>query len=139
MMKSLAAIATLAAMTMAKRSRMPKLIVDYDFSEDGEDEKNKIDVLALYPGAPATIKYPKDKRSRGADPACGWNLTQTTEDFDSFNFVVDDSRCKKIEFTVDESFAEDYEVEELNFTNDCGDGDETWTIMVQVIEDNDEL
>ena len=64
MMKSLAAIATLAAMTMARRGG-PKLIVNYDFSAEGETATDKMDLLALMEGVPTTIKFPKDRRARG--------------------------------------------------------------------------
>ena len=129
MMKSLAAIATLAAMTMARRGG-PKLIVDYDFSAEGETATEKMDLLALMEGVPTTIKFPKDRRARGSDATCtGWTLNTTNDELDSFSYVINEERCKKIEFTVN-SEADSFPVEELEFTNDCGDGTETWTIMV---------
>ena len=84
MMKSLAAIASLATMTMA-RSHGPKIMVDYDFSADGETEKNYMDLLALMEDIPTTIKFPKDRRAK--DGACtGWTLNTATEDLESFDF-----------------------------------------------------
>ena len=128
MMKSLAAIATLATMTMA-RSHGPKIMVDYDFSADGETEKNYMDLLALMEDIPTTIKFPKDRRAK--DGACtGWTLNTATEDLESFDFAINEvGHCKEIEFTVNGDAAS-YDIELLEFTNDCGDGDETWTIMV---------
>ena len=128
MMKSIAAIATLASVSMA--GRYSGLFVNHDFA--GEDEKNRVDVLALMDGVTSEIKYPKDRRAR--DGSCeGWTLTTLNEDLDSFQFAIDDStRCKKIQFSDLDAASQD--IEELNFTNDCGDGDETWTIKVQVLE-----
>ena len=129
MMKSFAAIATLAAMTMARRG--PKLIVDYDFSAEGETATEKMDLLALMEGVPTTIKFPKDRRARGSDATCtGWTLNTATEDLSSFEFAINEvGSCKEIAFTVNGDAAS-FDIEELQFTNDCGDGDETWTIMV---------
>ena len=84
MMKSLAAIASLATMSMA-RHHGPKIMVDYDFSADGETEKNYMDLLALMEDIPTTIKFPKDRRAK--DGACtGWTLNTATEDLESFDF-----------------------------------------------------
>ena len=55
-------------------------------------------------------------------------MNTTNDELVSFSYVINEERCKKIEFTVD-SEADSYPVEELEFTNDCGDG-QTWTIMV---------
>ena len=134
MMKSLSAIAALSTMSMAKKG--PKLMVDYDFSAVGETETAYMDLLALQEGVPTSIKFPKDRRAK--DGSCaGWTLNTATEDLKSFDYVIDgDGWCKKIVFTVNEAAAS-YDIERLGFTNDCGDGDETWTIMVQVLEDED--
>ena len=133
MMKSLVAIATLATMTMAG-SHGPKIMVDYDFSADGETEKAYMDLLALMEDVPTTIKFPRDRRAR--DGTCtGWTLNTATEDLSSFDFAINEvGSCKEIAFTVNDAAAS-YDIEQLEFTNDCGDGDETWTIMVQVVED----
>ena len=88
-------------------------------------------------GVPTTIKFPKDRRARGRNATCtGWTLNTNSDDLISFSFEVNEEGCKKIEFTVDPDAAS-YDIEELNFTNDCGDGTETWTIKVQAILDED--
>ena len=132
MMKSLAAVAAIATMTMAGRSRGPRLIPSYDYGDDELAATDSKDFLGLKKCIPATIKYPKDRRSRGGQCA-GWTLNEPDKVYTSFDLVVSDGRCKKIEFTVKEGLT-DYPLEVVELSNDCGGG-ATWTIEVQAFDD----
>ena len=71
-MKSIAALAALATVSMAKKDRWPRLIVDYDV-DVAEDEEGtvRVDYLALIEGVPAEIKYPFDWRQKKGECE-GW-------------------------------------------------------------------
>ena len=110
MMKSIASIAALASLSMAKKGkfRMPKLVVDYDYDQDA-DSTDTIDFLGLLMDYPATINFPKDKRARNNEECSGWSLVQATDSFTSFDIeeLYPGKWCHKLQFTAKED-AEDY-------------------------------
>ena len=78
-MKSIAALAALATVSMAKKDRWPKLVVDYDV-DVAEDEEGtmRVDYLALIEGVSAEIKYPFDWRQKKGECE-GWVIVNEPE------------------------------------------------------------
>ena len=75
MMKTLAAVAALATMSLAKKKSWflkPKLIADYDFGENLETETDTRDFLGLIPDVKTTIKHPISK-SKDCE---GWEMAE---------------------------------------------------------------
>jgi len=125
MMKSLAALAALATMSMAKKGRWPKLIVDYDVPVNEEDEDMvRVDYLALVEGVPAEIKYPFDWRQRKGECE-GWVIVdEPAGGFKSFFYehTKPGKWCSKLELNVnpDGKNAEgEFDCEPIIFENKC--------------------
>ena len=127
MMKSLAALATLATLSMAKKSKWPKLVVNYDVEVDEDEEDTvRIDYLALVEGVPTTIKYPFDWRQKKTDCE-GWIIVNEPTDgmgFETFDFTETKpgAWCNKIEFMVKPNSIDDngdYPCVEMEFLNTC--------------------